>query len=71
MPHYYSQPAMAPGSHYTPAPSYAYGYANGVTSPQAAGHPGPPVGAQVQPQSLPLPGMYTSLHAMADISTDI
>lgn len=53
-------PVLQPGSgHYAPAPtSYgSYGYTNGVTSPQSAGHPGSaPVGSQVPSHGLTLPG---------------
>ncbi|KAI9707320.1 MAG: hypothetical protein M1836_000280 [Candelina mexicana] len=58
----YQQPPLlqhGPGS-YSPAPSSygQYGYANGVTSPQSAGHPGATsMGSQVPAQLLPLPAM--------------
>ena len=65
MPHYsqYGQPPLlqpGPGS-YSPAQNSfgQYGYANGVASPQSAGHPssGAMVGSQVPAQLLPLPAM--------------
>ena len=60
IPHYqYAQPVMPPGSHYTSAPSYTYGYGpNGVTSPQSATHAGTPVASHVGSQSLPLPSWF-------------
>ena len=62
-PQYQQQQVLQPGSgHYAPAPaSYGtYGYANGVTSPQSASHPGSaPVGSQVPSHGLTLPGKNT------------
>ena len=68
-PQYQQQQLLQPGSgHYAPAPtSYgAYGYANGVTSPQQAPQQGStPVGSQVPSHGLTLPGKYTCLFRAA------
>ena len=65
MPHYpqYQQqpPVLQPGpGTYTPSPtsySQQYGFSNGVTSPQSAGHPVPSsMGTQMSSAMLPLPG---------------
>ncbi|KAH0538466.1 hypothetical protein FGG08_004915 [Glutinoglossum americanum] len=60
--HYPAQPPLlqpGPGT-YSPAQGSfgQYGYANGASSPQSAGHPAsaPMMGAGVQAQLLPLPG---------------
>jgi protein SOK2 len=67
MSHYsqYGQPPLlqpGPGN-YSPAQSSygAYGYTNGVASPQTATHPasGAMVGSQVPAQLLPLPGKFS------------
>ncbi|KAI9676490.1 MAG: hypothetical protein M1817_000648 [Caeruleum heppii] len=60
--HYGPTPLLQPGpGSYSPAQNnYShYGYANGVTSPQATGHPssGSMIGSQVPSQLLPLPAM--------------
>ena len=60
-PQYQQQPPVlqpGPGA-YAPSPTYnqPYGYANGVTSPQSAGHPVPSsMGSQMNSAMLPLPG---------------
>ncbi|KAI9818317.1 MAG: hypothetical protein M1832_004435 [Thelocarpon impressellum] len=67
-------PLLQPGpGGYSPAQSSfgQYAYANGVASPQSAGHPSSAamVGGQVPAQLLPLPG--TSPVSSADLSTDL
>ncbi|KAI9836858.1 MAG: hypothetical protein M1819_001023 [Sarea resinae] len=60
---YQQPPLLQPGpGNYSPANSYGqYAYANGVTSPQAGGHPSSAsMGGQVPAQLLPLPAMTTA-----------
>lgn len=56
----YQQPPVIPpaSQHYGQPQTYgSYAYANGVTSPQSANGP---VGQQIQPQNLSLPGKLSS-----------
>lgn len=66
MGHYAQPPLLQPGpAQYSPAPApyNQYGYANGLTSPQAAGHQvSGPMGQQAN--VLPLPTMSTGQAGM-------